>query len=165
DWYFEPCVRWQRTVPAPYAGSIARSPPVRGDRAPKGSARDEAPPDTGKWRPTRRDKNRHRVPEPAPHRTSSLPGIRACGFGRPKCRPLQAKARCPFLSRRCERAADWAPLHDCKASQDGPSQSLPNTVDFVLAYHCRVTIQYVTPAPYFARLNRGKSCTLELLAE
>src|SRR5262249_17281081 len=40
---------------------------------------------------------------------------------------LQAKARCSFLPRRCERGADWAPLHDCKASEDGPFQSLPNT--------------------------------------
>src|SRR5437588_6600625 len=53
--------------------------------------------------------------------------IRACGFGRPKCRPLQAKVRCPFLPRRCERGADWALLHGCKASQDGPFQSFPNT--------------------------------------
>src|SRR5215469_13460904 len=43
-----------------------------------------------------------------------------------------SETRCPFLPRRCERGADLAPLHDCKASQDGPFQSLPNTVDFVL---------------------------------
>jgi hypothetical protein len=35
--------------------------------------------------------NRHQIPGPAPHRTSFLQEIRACGFGRPKCRPLQRK--------------------------------------------------------------------------
>src|SRR5262249_546129 len=67
-----PCVRWQRTVPAPYAGSTSRSPPVRGDRAPKGSARDEAP-DTGKWQPTRRDIRPERVVQmKLPHRRRFL---------------------------------------------------------------------------------------------
>jgi len=45
-----------------------------------GPARDGAPPDTGKWRPTRRDMNRHQIPGPAPHQMGSLRGTRACGF-------------------------------------------------------------------------------------
>ena len=63
DWRTDaPLVRRKITdLPPPYAGSTSRSPPVREDRAPKGSARDEAPPDTGKWRPTRRGMNRHRI--------------------------------------------------------------------------------------------------------
>src|SRR5262245_29204296 len=74
-----------------------------------------------------------------------------------------SETRCPFLPRRCERGADLAPLHDCKASQDGPFQSLPNTVGRVLLPIIDNPICHT--GPYFARLNRGKSCTIELLAE
>jgi len=110
--------------------------------------------------------NHHQVTGLAPHRMCSLRKIRACDFGQPKCRPLQAEARYPFLPRRCERGADWAPLHGCKASQDGPLQSLPNMVGRL---HSLASTDERQPichvGPYFAPLNRGKSCTNELLAE
>src|SRR5215831_12989958 len=116
DSYFESCVRLPQTAPVPSAGSTSRSAPVRAGRARTGLARDEAPPDSGRSRPTRRDMTRRRTPAPALHRMGSLQGIRGCDFDQREYRDLAAQARFLFPPRRCEPGADLEPLHDCKAS-------------------------------------------------
>jgi hypothetical protein len=107
-------------VQVPSVGSISRSQPVHGGRALIGSVQGEAPPDTGRSRQTRTGMSRHRVPAKAPHRTSSLPGIQACGFGRLKYQFLPTQLRCPFPPRKPERAAGSAHGNDCKASRRDP---------------------------------------------
>src|SRR5262249_7497425 len=96
--------------------AIVKRSPATNSRARTGLARDEAPPDSGRSRPTRRDMTRRRTPAPALHRMGSLQGIRGCGFDQREYRDLAVQARFLFPPRRCEPGADLEPLHDCKAS-------------------------------------------------